>query len=86
LENTICHAMNATLGQIKLSKNLFLRQFFPKMQTNALLASRRFYDVKSGCYTSLTHALLISGESHDTHATQDMDHGAPHSQRKTITP
>jgi hypothetical protein len=29
--------------------------------------------------TSLTHALLFSGESHYTHATQDMDHDAPHS-------
>jgi hypothetical protein len=28
---------------------------------------------------SLTHALLFSGESHYTHATQDMGHGAPHS-------
>jgi hypothetical protein len=35
--------------------------------------------------TSLTHALLISGESHYTHATQDMDYSAPHSQRETIT-
>jgi hypothetical protein len=33
---------------------------------------------------SLTHALLISGESHYTNATQNMDHGAPHSQRETI--
>jgi hypothetical protein len=30
LENTICHAMNATLCQIKLSKNLFLRHFSQK--------------------------------------------------------
>jgi hypothetical protein len=29
--------------------------------------------------TSLTHALLISWESHYTHATQDTDYGAPHS-------
>jgi hypothetical protein len=35
--------------------------------------------------TSLTHALLIPVESHYTHAAQDMDHGAPHSQRETIT-
>jgi hypothetical protein len=35
--------------------------------------------------TSLTHALLFSGESHYTHATQDTEHGAPHSQRETIT-
>jgi hypothetical protein len=33
---------------------------------------------------SLTHALLISGESHYTNATQNMDHGAPHSQREII--
>jgi hypothetical protein len=35
--------------------------------------------------TSLTHALLFSGESHYTHATQDTDHGAPHSHREIIT-
>jgi hypothetical protein len=35
--------------------------------------------------TSLTHALLFSGESHYTYATQDIDHGAPHSHRETIT-
>jgi hypothetical protein len=35
--------------------------------------------------SSLTHALIFSGESHYTHATQDMDHGAPQSQRETIT-
>jgi hypothetical protein len=34
--------------------------------------------------TSLTRALHFSGESHYTHATQDTDHGAPHSQRETI--
>jgi hypothetical protein len=28
---------------------------------------------------SLTHALLFSGDSHYTHVTQDMGHGAPHS-------
>jgi hypothetical protein len=35
--------------------------------------------------TSLTHALLFSGESHYTHTTQDTDHDAPHFQRETIT-
>jgi hypothetical protein len=35
--------------------------------------------------SSVTYALLFSGESHYTHATQDTDHGAPHSQRETIT-
>jgi hypothetical protein len=35
--------------------------------------------------TCLTRALLFSGESHYTHTTQDTDHGAPHSQRETIT-
>jgi hypothetical protein len=35
--------------------------------------------------TSLTHALLFSGKSHYIHATHDTDHGAPHSQRETIT-
>jgi hypothetical protein len=35
--------------------------------------------------TSLTHALLISWESHYSHGTQDTDHGAPHSQRETVT-
>jgi hypothetical protein len=35
--------------------------------------------------TSLTHALLISEESHYTHTTQDTNHGAPHAQRDTIT-
>jgi hypothetical protein len=35
--------------------------------------------------TSLTLALHFSGESHYTHATQDADHGAPHSQRVTMT-
>jgi hypothetical protein len=35
--------------------------------------------------TSLTLALHFSGESHYTHVTQDADHGAPHSQRVTMT-
>jgi hypothetical protein len=35
--------------------------------------------------SSQTHALLFSRESHYTHATQDTDHGAPHSQTETIT-
>jgi hypothetical protein len=35
--------------------------------------------------SSLTRALFFSGESQYTHATQDTDHGAPQSQRETIT-
>jgi hypothetical protein len=37
LENKICHAMNANLGQINLRKTFF-RQNSSKMQSNALLA------------------------------------------------
>jgi hypothetical protein len=35
--------------------------------------------------SSLTHELIFSGESQYTHATQDTNHGAPQSQRETIT-
>jgi hypothetical protein len=35
--------------------------------------------------SSLTLALHFSLESHWTHTTQDTDHGAPHSQRVTMT-
>jgi hypothetical protein len=34
--------------------------------------------------SSLTHALIFSGELHYAHATKDMDHGAPQSHRETI--
>jgi hypothetical protein len=35
--------------------------------------------------SSLTQALIFSGQPHYTHATQDTDHGTPQSQRETIT-
>jgi hypothetical protein len=41
--------MNATLSQIKLRK-YFSEAKFSKMQPNALLAWRRFYDAKTGHY------------------------------------
>jgi hypothetical protein len=42
------------------------------------------YSIHIIFFSSLTHALIFSGESHYTHATQDTDHGAPQSQRETI--
>jgi hypothetical protein len=43
------------------------------------------YSIHTIFLLALTHALFFSGESQYTHATQDMDHGAPQSQRETIT-
>jgi hypothetical protein len=57
----------------------------PIQFTDTIIRQIYLYSFHINFLTSLTHALLFSGESHYTHATQNMDHSTPHSQRETIT-
>jgi hypothetical protein len=56
LENKICHALNATLGQINLRKSFIEAKIF-KMQPNALLAWQNFVMQKVG----VTNLPLLKG-------------------------
>jgi hypothetical protein len=58
LENKICHAMNATLGQLNWEKNLFFSLNF-KNATKCTSGMAKLYYAKSGCYktTSLKRNL-----------------------------
>jgi hypothetical protein len=49
VENKICHAMNATIGQIKLRKH-FLYVKFSKNADYCTSTLAKFYYVKSGYY------------------------------------
>jgi hypothetical protein len=62
VENKICHAMNATLGQLNL-ENLFFRLKFPNMQPNERLVWQNFIMQKMGVTmesASLTLRILKS--------------------------